>query len=78
MNADVPQAAALVTLLLAPVFVDRQLATLVTKMVPRLERSLIVQFVDSLAQALKTEQSVLKYLKIYRKYENGLEYFNMY
>jgi hypothetical protein len=47
-------------------------------MVPRLERSLIVQFVDSLAQALKTEQSVLKYLKIYRKYENGLEYFNMY
>ena len=62
MNADVPQAAALVTLLLAPVFVDRQLATLVTKMVPRHERSLLAQFVDRLAQAINTEQNLLKYL----------------
>jgi hypothetical protein len=62
VNADVPQAAALVTLLLAPVFVDRQLATLVTKMVPRHERSLLAQFVDRLAQALNTEQNLLKYL----------------
>jgi len=49
-----PQYGAALTLLLAPVtLVDRQLATLVTKMAPRYDRSLLCQFLRSLASALR-------------------------